>query len=98
MQKKKVLLHVRTKYEPELIYKFITEEFFVHETNDMEVQGMTKEFTYEDFHPNHKLDIEEQTIDFLKNWFEHSFEENTTLFADDFFLLTDPSKPPELIS
>lgn len=98
MQEKNVLFHVRAKYEPALIYQFITEELFAHETDDMQVEGMTKEFIYEEFHPNHKLDIEEQTIAFLKNWFEQSFDENTTVLGDQFFLLTDPTKPPVLIS
>lgn len=75
MQEKKVQLHVKTKYPAALIYKFITEELFEHETDDMQVEGMTKDFSYEEFHPNHKADIEEGTMEFLKHWFEQSFDE-----------------------
>src|SRR5450432_4021225 len=35
-------------------YRFITEELFEHETDDMEVPGMTKYFNYEEFHPDHE--------------------------------------------
>jgi hypothetical protein len=98
MQEKNVLLHVRAKYEPEQIYKFITEELFEQETDDMQAEGMAANFTYEEFHPNHKLDIEEQTMGFLKNWFEQSFDEDNTVLANTLFLLTGPSKPPVLIS
>jgi hypothetical protein len=98
MKEKNVELHVRAKYEPSIIYKFITEELFEHETDDMQMEGMIQNFTYEEFHPNHKLDIEEQTMAFLKNWFEQNFAANNTILADTLFLLTDPSKPPVYIS
>ena len=49
-----------------LIYTFITEELFNHEIEDTSFNGMTSYFTYEDFHQNHKCDLEESTIDFIK--------------------------------
>jgi hypothetical protein len=51
-------------------YRFITEELFDHETDDLHLEGVTKYFTYEDFHPDHEAEIEEQTIGFLSDWFE----------------------------
>jgi hypothetical protein len=98
MESHKIMLDVRGRYKPEVIYQFITEELFNHETEDMRASGMTQHFTYEEFHPNHKLDIHEQTIAFLKNWFEQSFDESTTVLADQLFLLTDHTQPPVLIS
>ncbi len=53
-------------YEDELIYRFITEELFEHETNDMQVPGMMSCFTYEEFHPNHQYDICEHADEFIE--------------------------------
>ncbi|MFT3933562.1 MAG: hypothetical protein QM726_08115 [Chitinophagaceae bacterium] len=50
-------------------YRFIVEELFDHETDDMEVEGMTKYFNYEEFHPDHEEEIKEYTIKFLADWF-----------------------------
>lgn len=81
MNDKKVNLHVKAKYEAEVLYRFITEELFQHETDDIQVDGMSKDFFYEEFHPNHKADIEEGTMEFLKHWFEQSFDEFSTELA-----------------
>lgn len=97
MKKYHVELHVRGKYKAEVIYQFITDELFQHETEDMQQTGMITHFSYEEFHPNHQLDIQELTMDFLKNWFEQSFDENTMLLSDQLFLLTDRTMPPVLL-
>lgn len=94
----KVVLEAKGRYTAEVIYQFITEELFHHETDDMRASGMTKHFSYEEFHPNHRLDIEEGTHEFLKNWFEQSFDEHTLVLTDQLLLLTDPTKPPVFIS
>ncbi|SHI65416.1 hypothetical protein SAMN05444280_104120 [Tangfeifania diversioriginum] len=46
------------------LYRFITEELFQHEMDDIRIPGMMSCFTYEEFHPNAKLDIE-QSIDYF---------------------------------
>jgi hypothetical protein len=93
-----VELDVRGKYKAEVIYQFITEELFLYETEDIRQTGMTTHFSYEDFHPNHQLDIQELTMEFLKNWFEQCFDEDTLLLNDQLFLLTDPTMPPVFIT
>ncbi len=40
------------------LYRFITEELFIHEIEDVHISGMSSIFTYEDFHPNAELDIQ----------------------------------------
>lgn len=96
MQEKNVQLHVKTKYPDQLIYKFITEELFEHETDDMQVEGMMKNFSYEEFHPNHKADIEEGMMEFLKHWFEQSFDEDSMILSDQMILPDGPV--PTIIS
>jgi hypothetical protein len=67
-----------------LIYKFLTEELFLQVIDDMNVSGMNAVFIYEEFHPNHKYDLERDTIDFLKmfldkdsRFYEKNQSENT---------------------
>lgn len=46
-------------------YNFITGELFNHETSLAPVKGMTTYFSYEEFHPDHEMDIKETTENFL---------------------------------
>ena len=44
--------------QPERVkYHFITLELFEHETDFIPLKGMTTNFIYEEFHPDHKSDI-----------------------------------------
>ncbi len=86
LESKSMPLAVLGEYEPRLIYKFITEELFEHETDDVQLPGMTKNFTYEEFHPNHKMEIHERTMDFLSDWFEQKFTEYCWELNDPFIL------------
>jgi hypothetical protein len=81
-----ICLHVQGKYDPGLIYRFITEELFEYETDDLQVPGMTQNFTYEEFHPNHKLDIQRRTMDFFEDWFERKFNEYSWELNEEFIL------------
>lgn len=49
-----------------LIYKFITEELFNLEVDDIRIAGFNTNFIYEEFHQNHRYDLERDTLDFLK--------------------------------
>ncbi len=71
-------------------YQFISEELMEHETDDMELEGMTKYFTYEEFHPDHVAELEEITRMFLLDWFEQSIEESSWYLGDYFM---DPDGP-----
>ncbi len=48
------------------LYRFITEELFFEEIENMKIPGMFTRFTYEEFHPNHAYDIENHSIDFFR--------------------------------
>jgi hypothetical protein len=69
-------------------YRFITEELFEHETDDMEVAGMTKYFNYEEFHPDHEAEITEHAIKFLADWFVRKTEA-AKWYMDDQFIQPD---------
>ena len=53
-------------------YHFITKELFDHETTFMPVKGMSTYFLYEDFHPDHELDMIDHTKEFLNDFFERN--------------------------
>ena len=68
MRQNGLALSVLANYEDEnrLIYSFITEELFLHEINDLDMPGMVTNFIYEEFHQNHKYDLEQATGEFLR--------------------------------
>ncbi|HMS65293.1 MAG TPA: hypothetical protein PKD83_08590 [Ignavibacteria bacterium] len=70
MSENGILLDTLCEYEDELIYKFITEEFFKEETDNVKIEGMNHCFTYEDYHPNHEYDLKNQTEDFICSVFK----------------------------
>lgn len=57
MKKKRVLLEVLAPTPDREIYRFITEELFKHQVEDIRVKGWISHFVYEDFHPNDEYDI-----------------------------------------
>ncbi|MEP6750275.1 MAG: hypothetical protein ABJB86_21230 [Bacteroidota bacterium] len=69
-------------------YRFITEELFEHETDDMQVAGMTKYFNYEEFNPDHEAEITDYTIKFLADWFVRKTDA-AKWYLDDQFIQPD---------
>lgn len=47
------------------LYRFITEELFKEEIDDIKIEGMTHNYIYEEFHPNHEHDIKTRCEEFL---------------------------------
>lgn len=47
------------------LYRFVTEELLFEETDDMMIEGMTKNYIYEEFHPNHEHDIATRCSEFI---------------------------------
>ncbi|MBU2445089.1 MAG: hypothetical protein KJ666_05885 [Bacteroidetes bacterium] len=46
-------------------YRFLTEELPQHETTFIQIEGMTTNYIYEEFHPSNKLDAKQSIEDFL---------------------------------
>ena len=74
------------EYDSRTKYLFITEELFEHETTFPPMPGMTTHFDYEEFHPNHRKDIENRTKEFMENWFKRSFTDHSWELANHFIL------------
>jgi hypothetical protein len=70
-------------YDDATVYRFITEELFSQEIEKDPVDGMIMGYIYEEFHPNHKAEIERCTHQFLKEWFSRSFTENEFILSQD---------------
>ena len=54
------------KVDERELYRFITEELFKEEINNMVIEGMSYNFIYEEFHPNHEHDIKTHCREFVE--------------------------------
>jgi hypothetical protein len=73
-------------YDDRTKYSFITEELFEEETDDVILPGTTVHFDYEEFHPNHKKDIESRAMEFLQHWFKRNLDEESWELGHEFVL------------
>ncbi len=73
-------------YDDPVIYKFITEELFAHNFEKAQRIGESYIFIYEEFHPNDKVEITENTHEFLNHWFRRAFNDYSTELAREFIL------------
>lgn len=83
MEERNLMLDIICDYEDRVIYKFITEELFNEETDDIRMEGMTRHFCYEEFHPNHEYDLKRQTTDFFNNLLEREWNDEFDNFQLD---------------
>lgn len=65
-------------------YKFITKELFEHTTSFVPVKGMSTYFLYEEFHPDHELEINDLTHLFLNDFLERNLDENIHYINNQF--------------
>lgn len=63
------------------IYRFVTEELFGYEMDNMRIPGMMSCFIYEEFHPNHEYDIRNHSIDGIKSYLNKKTDFYTTFFT-----------------
>jgi hypothetical protein len=65
-------------------YNFITKELFQHTTSFVPVKGMSTYFLYEEFHPDHEMEIKDLTNLFLEDFLERKLNENTHYINNHF--------------
>ena len=82
MQLKNIVLDVMGEYEPPVIYKFITEELFSEKIREINIPGYFHHFIYEEFHPNHDIDISKTAQKFIDHWFGKGFNEANFELSD----------------
>lgn len=79
---KQIALDFLGSYNCRTKYKFITEELFEEKVINALLPGMIMHFIYEEFHPNHKLDIEHKADKFINSWFGQKKEQLSFSFTD----------------
>jgi len=90
-------LDVLGEYPDRQIYRFITEEFFYHEMEDLDMKGYIHHFCYEDFHPNYELEIRQRSVEFLTQWFSRQLGEYSWQLADPFIHPDSREFPKEFL-
>ena len=65
------------------IYRFITDELFLEEMDNMRTPGMTHHYIYEEFHPNHEYDITNNCIGFFKSFFKKKIDYYTSYLTKE---------------
>lgn len=83
LNKNGIQLDTLCEVEEREIYRFVTEELFVHEMDDMRIPGMINCFIYEEFHPNHDYDIRNHSIDGIKSFLNKKTDFYTTFFTKE---------------
>ena len=86
INKKQMAIDFTGTYESRTKYKFIVEELFNEEITDAGIPDMVMHFIYEEFHPNHKMDIETKTMKFMSAWFRRTTDELAWELADEIIL------------
>ena len=64
-----------------VLYAFITEELFLHEIDNIRVEGMILHFIYEEFHPNHEYDIRNHSTDFMRSFLDKQSDYYSTFLT-----------------
>jgi hypothetical protein len=80
MSKNGVVLNVLAETPKREIYRFITEELFKHEIEEVKMKGWMNYFTYEEFHPNAEYDVKSAALDCIK----FIFEKGTAFFEEHY--------------
>ena len=86
MKKKQITLEFLGAYSSRTKYKFITEEFFNEAVSENRIPGMIWDLNYEEYHPNHEVEIEQKTISFITAWIDQKINKDYFGLADTFIM------------
>lgn len=78
LAEKRIGIDTICKVDDRELYRFITEELFLKEMDDMMIEGMTHNFIYEEFHPNHEHDIKNNCKEFVEGLLNKKINLNPT--------------------
>lgn len=83
MSRKGIMLSVLSETPKREVYRFVTEELFKIEVEDIKLKGWVNQFIYEEFHPNVEYDVRSAVYYCLQSIFNkgHNFFED--YFSDD---------------
>ena len=83
-ESKGISLIVRGFYPPLEIYRFLTTELFIMKTESILQPDCICKVIYEDYHPNHKITIEDVSMRFLELWLGRKLKEFNFELTDVF--------------
>ncbi len=83
MANKSVSLDTICEVDNRELYRFITEELFLEEKDDIQIPGMISHYTYEEFHPNHEHDIREHSYNFVSSYLNKESDYYTTFMSGE---------------
>lgn len=83
MEQHQICLDTICEVSEQEIYRFITEELFFKEKDDMQIPGMITHYTYEEFHPNHAYDIENYSTEFMISYLEKENDHYTNHLSSE---------------
>lgn len=89
LEEKNILVNFARERDDRFKYKFITEELMGHATTLLPDSGMVANFIYEEFHPDHELDIEGKTRDFFEAFFERKLGDAGKYFFSEEHVMPD---------
>lgn len=67
LNKRDISLDTLCPVDPAVLYRFIVEEFFEIEKDDVHIEGMMSCYIYEDFHPNNEYSLGFEAQDFIND-------------------------------
>lgn len=76
------------------IYRFITEELFDEEIDDIQIEGMHTVFIYEEFHPNALIDIENELDNFFIHYLNVEWQKDLNMYFCDRVLTNNDKEIP----
>jgi hypothetical protein len=71
------------KVDDRELYRFITEELFLEDIDDMRIEGMICCFLYEEFHPNHEYDIKDHCAEFITSFLNKESDIYTEFITEE---------------
>lgn len=76
LQKHHIIVDFLGQYAPEIIYAFLADELMMKQVPNVSVPGFVSHFIYEEFHPNHELNITVKVKNFMNQVFNPDSEED----------------------
>lgn len=76
LQKHNIIIDFLGQYQPEIIYAFLADELMLKKVPNVTVPGFVSHFIYEEFHPNHELNISVKVKNFMNQVFNPEGEED----------------------
>lgn len=83
MNEHQVCLNTLCEVSDSELYRFITEELFLKEIDDIHIPGMNTNFTYEEFHPNHEYDIRNHSSEFINTYLDKETDYYTNMLTSE---------------